>query len=265
MAVLSDIIRQVRMQVRDVDAPPRYDNQYYTDAVSFALKKLNFDLRESTFFDVLPPWSISSLPATLDFLLMKLATIQMSAIRASEDTAIIDDEYGSYDEFARISQISVPNLSVTAATRNIEVQGPAFWLKLLDRLQREYDGEIRRFLERTLATISVGVMTRVSTRTGGIARYEFDRGLPATTLAVAYVAGVLTATWAILYADTFFSYEVIHVRPGGSEETLATYYDNHEHEHTETLALSAGRHRFYINTVNRNDIKTASNIVDILI
>ena len=111
-----DVVRQIRNNVHDPNPPVLgrttvlYPDQIYIDKIYFALNKLNMDLRNLTDFSPLPPWNIATIPNTLSFLLLKLATIEMMQVRGAESVGIsmVDNSTAS----TGITHVTVPDLTV---------------------------------------------------------------------------------------------------------------------------------------------------------
>ena len=272
MANVRDILRQVRLAVHDPDPPPSfraavlYPDDPYRDAIRFALNKLNLDLRNLTDLLPLPPWTVETLPEVLSFLLIKLAVIQMAQIRGAEaaGSVMVETEGAS----AGITKIQVPDLLVEEApqTSASEVKGPAYWKALWDRLQKEYDGEITRLVSSSAPSrgmVEVGIVSRVSCRTGGLVAKQLDHGLPATTLSVAYVGRAFTASWLPIYSDLFSYYDLHHITPDGTDTVLTTRNDNQDTVYSATVVLSPGVHSFYVVGGTRNEVETRSNAVEL--
>ena len=275
MANYLDILRSVRRTLRDPNPPEsprttlRYRDDVYRDCITFAINKLNYDLRNVEEFTPLPPWTISTLPTTLSFFITKLAAIQMCEVRASENTEELSTEDAAPADFSRIT---VPNLDVTESSdggsSNSDVDGPVYWLNLLDRLQDEYDTEVNRLVPdkaQTLGKIVSRTVSRYNFNTGALSRYVLDRGPSSSVItSITYAAGILKIDWEPSYDDTFYWYKIIHIDPAGAEETLYSEFDNHETSYSETVSLAVGTHSFYIRTGNRNNLTvdgTSSSLV----
>jgi len=271
MAFLPDIIRQVRRAMGDTDPPPSfrtsvlYPDEFYEDAIRFALNKLKSDLASLT-TDSPPPlsWTLQTVPEVRTFLLVKLAIIQMAQIRGSESAGSVSVQSES---LVGLTKVQLPNLTIEERqAADATSVGPAFWLKLLDRLQREYDHELAGMVATKAAYYGPAIsmsMTRVSPRTGGVVSKQLDQGLPPTTLDAAYVAGTLTLSWQPIYATTFMYYELHHIAPGSRQSILATEWDNMVASREIPTTLGSGRHRFYVSVVNRNGIGAISNTVEL--
>lgn len=227
---------------------PRYPDQQYQDAISFALSKLNYDFAPDT------AWTITTLPSTHEFLLIKLATIEMCYIRASEAT---DPDVDETED--KISSVAVPDLSVSSAQRSGDY-GPLYWQKLADTLQDEYDGELKAHKIAAPIAVTVGTMTRSSARRGrALVDSRMDRGVaPTGPPTPTYAAGVLSFTWPPVY-DTHFAAYILSVRAdGGAWEELVEIYDNHEVETSVDKVLAAGDYKARLTVRNDNAIKVHS-------
>lgn len=263
--MMLNFIRQIRNAVHDPNPPPSevrdhvlYSDHLYEDAIMFALNKLNLDLRNLTDVTPPPPWTINTLPDMLSFLLIKLASIQMAQIRGAENAGDIMIETSAG---ADVTQISVPDLSISkGADANLNA-GPVYWKSLWDRLQKEYDGELKRLVSESAPVstgIKKGILRHKRVYTGDYA-YQLNKGLPASVLAMTRTTTTVTASWTPVYATTFSYYSFEHTLPSGDIEVLAQLSDNHTCTVTVDLVLSSGLHSFYIKTYNLAGVGVKSN------
>lgn len=251
MATEASIIISVRRRVADFDEPRKYDDAYYKDAISFSIQKLNHDFGEA--------YSVASdVPFAREFLLIKLATIEMAFIRAAEGA----EGENSDGDSTRFTNIAVPDLSVSDGSDSAS-RGPSFWMSLVGKLQSEYDGEIGESAGQNSGggTIEVGYLHRVSKTTGGYANRKTDPGLPAVILGTPSVSGrSVTLAWSRLLRNDFLFYEITRAQSASfaGEVVVKQQSDNHITEHTEEN-VPAGNWYYRVKTVNPNRIKTNSN------
>lgn len=256
MATEAQIIDKVRRRIADFTEERRYDNTYYVDAIEFALDKLNYDFDETYL-------TVPEVPATRIFLLIKLATIEMCYIRASEGA----EGEGSEGAENRYTQISVPDLSVQDTGAGIS-RGPAYWLDLARRLQDEYDGEVGSSAGQvTGGTVDVGVVRKVSLRNGGYIKRKLDPGLPAVSLDTPTVSGNdVTLTWTKIQREDFSYYQVVRSTTATftTEEVLQYETDIHVEEYVDE-GVAAGTWYYKVKTVNPNELATDSVVVSAVV
>lgn len=257
MATLSEVTCSVRRLVSDYKPEPKYSDEYYFDAISFALSKLSYDF--SATYD-----EVADVPTARVFLLTKLATIQMCYIRASE---AVDIDYGEDELPPNLHSLKVPNLEVEGSTASPEELAQA-WISLAQKLQAEYDGE----LDHTggtanAATVQVCNLKRISMSTGGYRKYNLDEGLAAVTISAVASSTLVTLSWSILYDETFMAYEVYRDTSAdmSSEVMIGYIADNHEVTHEDDTVVSGTTYYYRVKTVNPNNIKTNSNTLTVAV
>lgn len=259
MATEKSVIDRVRRLVADYTPPRLYDDEYYQDAIQFALEKLSFDWDASYN-------SVPDVPVKHTFLLVKLATIQMCYIRASEGA----EGSGMEGDDNRYTDIAVPDLTVSDDGAE-DSRGPAYWMKLADKLQAEYDGEIGSPAgQNTGGNIEVGVSRRISLTNGGYRKRVLDPGLDAVTVGdPPTVSGSdVTVEWTTLLTEGFLYYEVVRsptaVFDDATEEVVQHEADIHVGEYTEE-DVPVGTWYYMVRTVNPNMLKTDSNVVSAVV
>lgn len=257
MATETQIIDKIRRRVADYTEERRYDNTYYVDAIEFAIDKLNFDFDE-TYIDV------ADVPSTRIFLLIKLSTIEMCYIRASEGA----EAEGTEGAETRYTQVSVPDLSVQDTGQGIS-RGPAYWLDLARRLQDEYDGEVgeNKAGQNVGGIVEVDVVRRISLRNGGYIKRKLDPGLPAVTLATPTVVGNdVTLSWSKLVREDFSYYLVVRSDTATFTTETQIRYESDIHE-TSWIdeSVSAGTWYYKVKSVNPNELETDSNVVSAVV
>ena len=259
MAEELDIIRRVRRRVADLKPPVRYAEEYYQDALLFALEKLSFDFGES--YPAVP-----DVPPARVFLLVKLASIEMCFVRAAEGAEGESGEAGGTTEF---TSITVPDLSVSgsASGDGDDASGPGFWMALAKALQDEYDGEVG---DEKAGQVQGGEVTnhvahRISLRHGGRANRHLDDGLPATSLTAAVDGTSVTLTWGRILRTDLKYYEIQRSSGPNFTEAEGMVIVTKVSDPVETTFIEtevpAGIWNYRLQTVNPNAIKTPSNIV----
>jgi hypothetical protein len=259
VATLEQYILRVRRKVADANTVELYSDPYYEDALRFALSKLNSDFQTSYV-------GVENVPADKEFLLEKLATIEMCYVRAVEDEARRDDAEED-DSLGDIASVAAPDISITK-TSTSDKQSSDVWLSLAAKLQSEYDGELVQDTEREGGgEVRVLVANRRSIKTGGLANRAIDPGLPAVSLAAVVAGRSVALSWGILYSDLFLCYEVCRAADAAfaNEECVASIYDNQVHEYTDVVE-TPGAYYYRVKTVNPNGIRTegASIIVGVV-
>lgn len=168
MADLTTVIGRVRRLVNDYAGGPPvfvgalYANDVYEEQIEFALQKLSYDFADT--------YTIANIPYDREFLLVKLATINMCYIRANEVEAVLTDP----DFDGGITSISVPDLSVSDALSAKDVY--AQFMDLAERLQEEYDGELEgRKANAPSSGVVVGIQTRERKYPWGPRRGTFNQ------------------------------------------------------------------------------------------
>ena len=262
MATRDEIVKKVRRAVADFKEPVKYEKEYYGDAIDFALQKLSFDLALDT-----PYTTVPLVPFQHEFLLLKLATIQMCYVRAGERTdsgeGSSSNSDGAGDDF---SSITVPDLSITKKSVSSDEQAER-WIDLAVKLQEEYDGEIEHIGGESLAAeVQVGHLKKVSLATGGFIKRVLDEGPPARTLNSTVNGASVLLQWNVWYHETFNSYRLYRATDSGFSDSvqLRAFSDNHDEEYTDS-GLDPGTYFYKIVTVNRNDLKTDSNVQEVTI
>lgn len=251
MSIEANVISKVRRRVGDVvpvlPALPTYADEYYQDAIEASLQKYSHDLGVSLM-------TIASVTPKQEFLLVKLAAIEMCYIRAAEGAGGEAEGGGS-----RWTSVAVPDLSVTDANQGTS-RGPAFWLELAEKLKSEYESEVE--LNQTYPEVEQTYTHRISGVHGGYRVRKVDPGLAAVSVSAAVSGSSVLLEWTKLLDSAFSRYEVW--RSGSSlmvgEEFVANVYDNHETEYV-VEDLVPGTYYFRVKTVNPNEIKTNSNTV----
>jgi hypothetical protein len=251
VATLEQVIDSVRRKVSDYEMPRKFDSSYYESAVKFALSKLSHDYGESYL-------AASDVPYEREFLLIKLATIEMCYTRAqsAETSSSTDDD----DGIDAIASVAVPDLAVTQSTDSPEDTADR-WLKIAADLQAEYDGELSNDGGSSLvAGIEVQTINRKSMKNGGLASRKLDTGLPAVAVSATVAGQSVNLTWTKLFSDLFLQYEVYRATTVTfeDEERVTVIADNHTVEYTDT-APGLGVYYYRVYTVNPNGIKTQSN------
>ena len=257
-----DVVRQVRNNAHDPNPPVLgrtevlYPDQIYVDKIYFALNKLNMDLRNLTDFSPAPPWNIATVPTTLSFLLLKLATIEMAQIRGAEAVGIsmVDSSTMS----TGINHVTVPDLTVIENAISSSDTGPGYWKSVWKELQKEYDGEIARLVGKLTAGTGISCISMTSRNMdGSISDQRLARKLPATTVYTSYMSGVTTISWTPVYSDQFAYYIVYHTDAIGNKTAIKRYADNHIDSFEYSKVLT-GTNYFSVSIMSMNHLETES-------
>lgn len=257
MATEAQVIDRVRRRVSDFEASRVYEDPFYKDAIAFALSKLSFD------FDT-EYATVESVPRSREFLLVKLASIEMCYMRASRKMARDETVEDSGDD---IASITVPDLSVSGPATS-DRQGADYWLNLAQKLQDEYDGELEHVGgSSNAAQISEGVSKRVSLTTGGYRKRKLDAGPDQIPTVVTAVSGTtVTVSWDIWYKEVFKAYEVFRSQYSDMSEAdrVAYIVDNHVVDFEDELVPS-GTWYYQVKNVDGNELKTSSAAVEAVV
>lgn len=211
---------------------PMYADADYTAAINFAFSKLVFDFQWPTTPTLL------TLDAKYDFLLDKLATIEMARLRAGEDTTNPTGQ----DDFQKFE---TRDLRLERFDRGYS--GAGYWLAVIKELQAEYDGE-RASISTSVATCAI--VPRISRRGSQMRKQSIWAGPPAPTVTATYADEVLTVGWTRWLHDAFYQY-VIYV----DAVQVASYSDSQTQTGDIDIVLAAGTHTITVDIVSNNAIK----------
>jgi hypothetical protein len=256
VATLSEIVDKVRRKVADFKETAKYSDTYYLDAIEFALSKLSHDF-DATYT------SVSDVPSYREFMLIKLATIEMCYVRASE---YVDSDSTDISGNAIFSTIKVPDLEIEGEAASAD-EAAETWLMLAHKLQAEYDGELRHSGGMAnAADIQTAHLKRISLTTGGYRKYALDRGPAAVTLSAVVTGTSVALSWSTLYDETFCAYEVWRDTDSSmaNEERIAYIVDNHTVTYTDA-SRPAATYYYRVKTVNLNRLKTNSNLLSVVV
>lgn len=255
MATEDQLIASVRRAVADFQGDQTYDNEYYEDALTFSLRKLSFDFGDQ--YSTVP-----DVPSERVFLLEKIATIKMCYIRAAEGA---EGESGEGDA-TRYTTIAVPDLSVTDNSAQ-DSRGAAFWMKLASDLQKEYDEEVgSKAGQNSGGDVEQGTVRRISLTNGGYRKRVLDPGPDAVTASSVVDGNDVLITWNILFFETFQQYEVYRDTnlTMKTEKRVFIQSDNHVVEFVDE-SLAAGTFFYRVATRNRNDLRTNSATITVVV
>jgi hypothetical protein len=255
VATFNEIINTVRRRVADYKEDRVYSDEYYSDAVSFALSKLSHDFSADYA-------TVTDVPTARVFLLTKLATIEMCYVRAAE---FVDVDPGE-ELSASFHSLKVPDLEVDGEGTSPAAAAQS-WLSLARSLQEEYDGELEHSGgSSNAAEIQTACLKRISLTTGGYRKYALDRGLAAVTVSAVVAGTTVTLSWSILYDETFAAYEVCRDTSINmeNEERVAYITDNQKATYADEVPAS-GTYYYRVKTVNPNRIKTSGNTLTVVV
>jgi hypothetical protein len=255
MATEQEYIDRTRRKVSDFEEPRQFDADYYRDALRFALSKLSFDLDETYS-------TAESVPPEHEFLVVKLAAIEMCHVRASDALESGVDSAGDSGGIDNLSELEVPDLRIEA--QDLSTADVAeIWLKLAKDLQEEYDTELNS--DSGKSSIATGFLNAFSYRTGGLANRRLDQGLPAVVLGATVAGSLVSLAWSILYHPEFIRYEIRRSTDNFADEDVQVGYITDNHEVTLEDEVSVGIYQYKVLTVNPNEIKIPSNVLEVTV
>ena len=256
MATQTEIVNRVRRRIADFKESRLFSDDYYYDAIDFALSKLSYDFATT--------YSLATdVPDARVFLLTKLATIEMCYVRAAN---FVDSDGDGTTAESIPHSLKVPDLEIEGSGASNDSTADT-WISLAQKLQNEYDDEIAHVGgASTAAEIGVGVLKRISLSTGGYRKYALDEGLAAVTVSAVVDVSDVTLTWSILYDETFLAYEVYRDTDATmvTEERIAYLTDNQDNTY-EDESLASGTYYYRVKTTNPNGIKTNGNTLTVVI
>lgn len=256
MATQQEIVERVRRAIADFKESRLFSDDYYFDAISFALSKLSYDFSASYS-------QVTDVPDARVFLLQKLATIQMCYARAS---TFIDSDGDGTGVDSIPHSLKVPDLEVEGDGASTDDTADT-WIKLAQKLQNEYDDELAHVGGASnAAEIQVGVLKRISLTTGGYRKRELDEGLAAVTVSAVVAGTTVSLSWSILYDETFHAYEVYRDTDPtmATEERIAYITDNQDNDYDDE-GVASGTYYYRVKTTNPNAIKTNGNTLTVVV
>ena len=254
MATISALILAVRRRVADVVEEQSYDDTYYEGALDFALSKLNFDWGT----EFLTPDAVTT---PYDFLLIKLATIEMCYVRMTE-TPSGTAETGS----TAYQSITVPDLTVMKAVKAARTASEV-WQDLAEALQSEYDGELENGMgSGGDGEIQQAKMVRQGLRTGGMKPYTLATPLTAPDLTTTVDGSDVILTWDEVLSTYFWGYEIwrgtdIDLTDG---ERQATISDNHDPTWTDE-SVASGTYYYKLVVVDTTGLEADSSVLMVVV
>jgi len=260
MADIISLIRRVRSRVHDSidhdvrdDGRPLYLDEVYQDGLLSGLGRINLDLDAN--------YDIVTLPSKYEYLLELRGTINMGYVRGAEGASSDVEDFPNVPDY----MVSVPQLSVQK--QQMSVDGPKFWLRLVDKLENEYNNAIARLEARgdEGAEIQQMTMSRMSLRTGRRTQYVYDSPITAPEMAVGVVNGEVKVTWGIVYDQYFRLYELQRSSVVDFSTTFTVYQssDNHDNSYKDTPV--SGTWYYRIAVVNSNNLYGYSQASSVII
>lgn len=249
MADINILIRRIRARVHDSidhdvrdDGRPLYLDNHYIDSVNSGLGRINLDLDSS--------YVVATLPSKYEYLLELRGTINMCYVRGAEGASSDVEDFPNVPDY----MVSVPQLSVQK--QQMSVDGPKYWLRLVDKLENEYNNAIARLEARgdEGAEIQQAAMTRPSLRTGRRTQYVYDKAITAPDMAVGVVNGKVQITWDVVY-DLYFRHYAVERSSTQDFSTSTTVFmssDNHDSVYID--APQAGTWYYRLAVINSNDL-----------
>ena len=250
MADTRTLMGRVRRRVHDhettSDDYPIYSDEIYTDSLDRALSRVNLDLQTA--------YSLATLPVKYEYLVEIRGALEMCYIRggegASRDVDALPDPPSA--------MLVLPS-GYTHQQQQMPLDGPKYWLRLAEMLDREYKDSIEAaFNSADADAISVVYSTRIRSRTGRRGPYWLDKPITAPALTLSVAAGVVTVGWDAVYSPDFSRYSL--ERAPDVDFTSITVVlldsDNHTTSHSETPV--AGTYYYRLKLTNTNDINSYS-------
>jgi len=259
MADINSLIKRVRARVHDSidhdvrDANrPLYLDSHYEDSVVSGLGRLNLDLDAG--------YTVVTLPSKYEYLLELRSTINMCYVRGAEGASSDVEDFPNVPDY----MVSVPQLSVQK--QQMSVDGPKFWLRLVDKLENEYNNAIARLEARgdEGAEIQQMAMSRMSLRTGRRTQYVYDKAITAPDMSVGLVGGKVQITWGAVYDQYFRSYEVQKSSVVDFSTTFVVFTSSDNHDVSFLDSPNAGTWYYRIAVTNSNNLVSytqASSVV----
>lgn len=251
--ILADTINNIRRKVLDWfggDAGQQvYTDEYYEDAINFAISRLNSDLDTA--------YTIDDIPADLEWVIILLATIEMASIRAVESSDSTDAgslkrlELDGYEsEFFEKQRIQAKD-----------------WIDLIEELEDRYDDWLDTQATEDIddAPETVGRHMHLPTlrKAGAYDSFIMDRGVAAPVITLVNAVTYLNITWSAVYDKQFDSYKIRRKLSSGDWDipadvtTLVTIADNHTERYKDTTfpSLAAGTYNYRMVVTNKNGIE----------
>jgi len=260
MADINILIRRIRARIHDSvdhdvrdDGRPLYLDNHYIDSIDSGLGRLNLDLDSS--------YAIATLPTKYEYLLELRGTINMCYVRGAEGASSDVEDFPNVPDY----MVSVPQLSVQK--QQMSVDGPKYWLRLVDKLENEYNNAIARLEARgdEGAEIQQMAMTRPSLRTGRRTQYVYDKAITAPDVAVAVVNGKVQITWNPIYDIYFRLYEIQRSSSADLSTTSVIYQSSDNHDVSFTDTPSVGTWYYRLATVNSNNLYGYSQVASVVV
>ena len=251
-------INKVRRKVLDWfggnDDEQVYSDDYYIDALESAVGRLNSDIEQS--------YSLATIPAALDWVVILLATIEMAHTRAFESQASTTagglkrmEVEGFEGEFYEKQKLSAKD-----------------WLDLAQELEDKYQDWLDKEIEQTpelAPSIQQSTLHTNSSRTGfAYHKSQLDRGITAPAVsAEVNVVGDVVLTWSPVYHTQFYNYRIDRVGASVDWEdedsdytTLIHLFDNHTARYKDKTFsdLADGDYKYRLVVVNKNLVEKYS-------
>lgn len=250
MADINSLIRRVRSRVHDSiehdvrdDGRPLYLDEVYQDSILSGLGRINLDLDSN--------YDVVTLPSKYEYLLELRGTINMCYVRGAEGASSDVEDFPNVPDY----MVSVPQLSVQK--QQMSVDGPKYWLRLVDKLENEYNNAIARLEARgdEGAEIQQMTMSRLSLRTGRRTQYVYDKAITAPDMAIGIVGGKVSVTWGVVYDQYFRLYELQRSSVADFSTTYIVYQssDNHDNKYVDQPPAN-GTWYYRLAVVNSNNL-----------
>jgi len=249
MADINILIRRIRARVHDSidhdvrdDGRPLYLDSHYIDSINSGLGRINLDLDSN--------YGVATLPSKYEYLLELRGTINMSYVRGAEGASSDVEDFPNVPDY----MVSVPQLSVQK--QQMSVDGPKYWLRLVEKLENEYENAIARLEARgdEGAEIQQAAMTRPSLRTGRRTQYVYDKPITAPDMAVGVINGKVQITWNTVFDLYFRLYEIekSQFSDFSTKSVVFSSSDNHDNYYIDSSPSGTWYYRLAV--VNSNNL-----------
>ena len=255
--ILSTLIDKVRRKINDWHAGTPslqlYTDEYYSDAADDAIGRLNHDL-EATH-------TVSTVPTTLEWVVVLLTTIEMCIVRQNEEE--------SEESAGTLRRVEVDGLEAEHYEgKSMRAQD---WEDLCSMLEDRYEDFLEESAPKdseSLRLPSVGFVTanRSHLRRGRALRhYSLDKGVAAPAILLSQTIKGIVITWTAVFDFQFARYVVqrkLSTQDWDDDATLVvavtTIYDNHVERFVDTTATTPATYNYRMMLVNRGGVEKFS-------
>lgn len=247
MATLANLVTRVRENIRDTVATYTYADSVVEQRVTDGVNQYNTDFSDN--------YTVSTLPSSLEWIIVLLATELMCFIRAGDDassgsTTTTGDSYSITLGDLSISESGLGGASETRAFSN--------WIDMAKFLRQYYYDKVLgagEYAGAGTANITVGNFVRMSRTTGKKVPQSIAQPPAGLTIALSSVTkSSCKITWEQTNELDFYKYEVYR-----DASLIYTAYDGYELTYTDpTLAVST-TYTYQVAHYNNADLYSYSN------